>query len=437
MTIAESLWQRYGRLAETGVPEEVSRWAEQCLLDWWGVTLAGSNEPVAQLLREEYVDSDGPASVLGTRRHVDVATAALINGAASHALDFDDANFSSHPSAYVMPAALALAEAEGSSGSELVAAVIAGYELSYRVDVAMGQVIFANGWHPTKALGVFGALAAAGALLHLDDTEFGHAFGIAASLSSGLQANFGTMTKPLHAGLAAQQGILAAHLARRGITANPESLEAAGGLAELMAGGPVRRDSLAAKADEWVITRTIFKFHASCLGTHASIGAASSAAAGLAPATIACVRVRANSLTRRICRFDYPRTGLEAKFSVRASVALALLGDDTSDPSTFSDERVRSEPFLQMMKRIDVRFEPDVPRQNSFVMIETVDGHRHEGHSDSSIPSDDLDAQETRLRSKFLRNAAPALGDADAAANVLLTARQHATAAAFTAIAGA
>jgi 2-methylcitrate dehydratase PrpD len=159
---------------------------------------------------------------------------------------------------------------------------------------------------------------------------------------------------------------------------------------------------------------TIFKHHASCLGTHAPIEATRRAASGMRPADVKAVLVRINPVTTRICRFDYPSTGLEAKFSVKAATALTLLGADTGDPATFSDERVRAHDFLDMMSRIEVRAEAEVPRQNSYVDVETVSGGSSDGHADSSIPSADLPAQETALHSKFLALTGPRLGDGGA-----------------------
>lgn len=418
MAISTELWRQYGRLDEAPVPDEVWRWASHCVLDWYGVSVLGSTEPLSLLLREEYAASTGPCSIIGTDRTADPGTAALLGGAAAHAIDFDDSNKAGgghHPGAPVIPVAYAIAQAEHRSGAEFLAAVVAGYEFAYAIGEALGAGIFRKGWHPTLALGVFGALAAAGSLLRLDEREFGNAFGIAASLSGGLQANFGTMAKPLHAGLAAQSGITAARLGRRGVTANPEALEAMGGLAELMGDGTIHRDLLDAARGGWVITRNIFKVHASCLGTHAPIEATRKAAAGLRAEDVERVVVRVHPLSRRICRFDRPETGLQAKFSIQATTAMALLGDDLADPATFSDARVREPDFAAMLARVELRPDDGMISQHALVEIDTRDGRRLEGHHDSSIPASDLDVQERRLLQKFLANTAPVLGAGTAA----------------------
>jgi len=414
MAISTDLWRQYGDLSRSDVPEDVWCWAAHCTLDWYGVSILGSAEPVSVLLREEYADDSGPASVIGTTMRADAATAALLNGAATHAIDFDDSNKAGgghHPAAPVIPVAYAVAQSRHATGREFLAAVVAGYEFAYAIGEALGGEIFRKGWHPTLALGVFGSLAAAGSLLRLDETEFGNAFGIAASQSGGLQANFGTMTKPLHAGLAAQAGITAARLARRGVTANPAALETMAGLAELMGDGSIHWDLLDAARHEWVIRRNIFKYHASCLGTHAPIEAALAAAgAGVPVGDIDRVVVLVNPLSTRICRFDYPSTGLEAKFCIRATTAMALLGDRLGDPGTFSDERIRRQDFVEMMAKISLVADEAMPRQNAVVEIDMRDGRRLRGHHDSSIPATDIDAQESRLRHKFLTNTEPVLG---------------------------
>ncbi len=430
MAVSTELWRRWVAFDAGDMPEHVWRWASLCVLDWTGCAIRGSEQPISLLLRAEYADREGPAALVGAERATaDVPTAALINGAASHALDFDDSNGTGlgyHPAAPAVPAALAIAQARHASGADFLRAVVAGYEFSHRVGVALGgPAVFVKGWHPTKLLGVFGSLAAAASLMGLTEEEFGNPFGIAASLSSGSQATFGTMTKPLHPGLAAQAGITAARLGRRGITANPEALEAMGGLAELVGDGVVHRDDVADYDGQWVIDRTIFKAHAACLGTHASIDAALAAAEGLGPAGIERVTVRIHPATFRVCRFDVPETGYQAKFSVRAATTLALLRENTGDPELYGDDRVHSADFLDLVSRVDVEGDPGLRRRNSDVEITTTDGRTLRAHGDSTIPQTDLELLELRLRAKFHALAAPVIGEhrADALADRLLETR--------------
>src|SRR5262249_29296070 len=155
-------------------------------------------------------------------QRLSVVDAALVNGVAAHALDFDDCSnaFDGHPSAPILPGLFALADAMPVSGRDFIAAYVAGFETETRIARAANHCHFDKGWHSTATLGVFGAAAAAAQLLGLSDAQTATALAIAASLSSGLKANFGTMTKPLHVGRCAQNGVTAATLAREGVTAN-------------------------------------------------------------------------------------------------------------------------------------------------------------------------------------------------------------------------
>lgn len=198
-----ALWARYGRLSLDEIPAEARVAASQCVLDWLGVALAGSTEPLARMLRAELAAGSelaetGPTTVLGSDQRASARTAALINGAAGHALDFDDTNLVGglHATAAVLPAALALAEETGASGADLLCAYVAGVEVCARLRVVIGEEHYRQGWHITSTLGVFGAVAAAGWLLRLDADEFGRAVGLAASQAGGVHANFGTMTSP-------------------------------------------------------------------------------------------------------------------------------------------------------------------------------------------------------------------------------------------------
>src|SRR5690242_14917906 len=181
-----ALWEWYGRLSLDEVPPDASTAARQCILDWLGCALSGSTEPLGRILRAEFADEagkTGPASVIGSAQRVTARSAALINGAAGHALDYDDTNLVGglHATTAVLPAALALAEETGASGADLLCAYIAGVEICARLRVVIGDEHYRQGWHITSTLGVFGAVAAAGWLLRLDTGQFARAIGLAAS----------------------------------------------------------------------------------------------------------------------------------------------------------------------------------------------------------------------------------------------------------------
>ena len=239
MTITTGLWERWGRITAADLPADVDTVARQCILDWFACAVAGSVEPLSLILRDELATAEGEASIVGSTQRTGARNAALVNGAAGHALDYDDTHLvlGGHSTVPVFPAALALAEELDRSGAELLAAFVAGVEIETRLGAGIGSSHYAKGWHATSSIGIFGATAAASRLLDLDAEQFGRAMGLAASQASGLKANFGTMTKPFHAGHAAERGLLAAQLARRGFTANPDALDANQGLSQAAADG--------------------------------------------------------------------------------------------------------------------------------------------------------------------------------------------------------
>src|SRR5579859_1636831 len=201
--------------------------AKQCVLDWYGVALAGSNEPVARILREEIATSgQGSSSIVGFNLRCSPVDAALINGATSHALDYDDVHpLIGHPTAAVLPAVLSIAEAKGRSGMDVLRAFIAGYEAAGFVGSLVMRSHYERGFHSTATLGSFGAAAAAGLLLDLDEAQMTIALGLAGTQAAGLKSMFGTMAKPFHAGRAAANGVLAARLAKGGFTAAEDVLD--------------------------------------------------------------------------------------------------------------------------------------------------------------------------------------------------------------------
>jgi len=230
MTLIDGIAERIGAIHYGGLPVEAIARARTAILDTVGVTLAGAREPCAEIVARSIrlgADTSGECLIFGSNRRTGALDAALINGTASHALDFDDVSNSlgGHPSAPILPALFALAELLDSDGRAFVTAYVAGFETETRIGRGVHFHHYEKGWHPTATLGVFGAAAACCHLLGLDNARTAQALAIAASLAAGLKANFGTMTKPLHVGHTARSGLFAAQLAREGFTANPGALE--------------------------------------------------------------------------------------------------------------------------------------------------------------------------------------------------------------------
>jgi len=222
-----------GRFVVDAVPPPAARSiAARAFLDTVGVILAGVPEEASRIVRDVVAEEHGAgATVIGTTMLASPSNAALANGTAAHALDFDDMCFVSlaHPSAPLVPACIAAAEPVAASGRAVLDAYFIGFEIEARLGRVMNPRHYERGWHCTSTLGTIGAAAACGRLLGLDASAAARALAIAASEASGLKENFGTMVKPLHAGLAARNGVLAALLAKRGMTASAQALDGAQG----------------------------------------------------------------------------------------------------------------------------------------------------------------------------------------------------------------
>lgn len=227
MALAFEIARRACALTYENLPTAAIHWAKMGLLDYIGVTLAGSREPAAQLAHQALGHPGaGAAVVLGTAHRLTALDAALVNGTAAHALDFDDCNntFGGHPSVPLLPALFALADETGATGRDFILAYVTGFEVETKIALGVHFHHYTKGWHPTATLGTFGSAAACAKLLGLDEARTAVALAIAASLASGIKANFGTMVKPLHVGHCTRNGLYAAQLARAGFTANPDSV---------------------------------------------------------------------------------------------------------------------------------------------------------------------------------------------------------------------
>src|SRR5882757_6226154 len=211
------------------LPEPVRALTRQCVLDYYGVALAGADDPLVTILLDELAEAGGAAQagVVGHKLRLPALSAALINGAIGHALDYDDVNLAmpGHPSVAILPGLLSLAEERQSSGREIIAAFVAGYETACRIGMALRPGHYNLGFHATGTVGVFGAAAACARLLGLDAATTAQALGIAGTQAAGLKSQFGTMSKPFHAGKASQSGLLAARLAARGFSSRTDLVE--------------------------------------------------------------------------------------------------------------------------------------------------------------------------------------------------------------------
>ncbi|MEM6665984.1 MAG: MmgE/PrpD family protein [Pseudomonadota bacterium] len=387
-----------------------------CLLDWSAVALAGRGEPAGRIAREMVLAETGApeSSLLGASVKVPARAAALANGTISHALDYDDTHFGhvGHVSVAVIPAALALAERQGASGADLMAAIAAGSEVACRVGAWFGRAHYEAGFHQTATSGTFGATAAAARILGLDPVTTAHAIGIAASRATGLRAPFGTMGKPLNAGLAASNGIEAALLAANGFQSRRDALECAGGFSETHAGdgGPVS-DVLDGLGARYLFTGVQFKLHACCHGLHAALEALAAIRTDdtLDLSDVARVTIIANPRWASVCNKPAPATGLEAKFSFALTAAMALAGVETAALETYDAGVCVAPPLVALRDRVTVHFDPDTADTASHVTVHINDGATRVASHDLAIPMTRAERQ-----AKVLAKARTLLGEAHA-----------------------
>ncbi len=323
-------------MAERPVPDDAAAIVRTGFIDTIATMLAGRDEPVVGIVRGFVAAQAGPAGpehrarVLLGGETARARDAALINGTAGHALDYDDVALAGHPSTVLVPTVIAMAEQTGASGIDALRAYLAGYEVWAELIARDPDSHHLKGWHPTAVFGTVASAAAAALLLRYDRALTQRALAIAASMSAGLVANFGTMTKPFHAGQAAAHGIDAAALARAGLTASPDALgHHAGFLAAISPNNRVDRSSAPAPLGERLrITESglCIKKYPVCYATHRVIDAVLdlTQANDLAPQDIERVDATIGVAQASMLRNARPQTALEAKFSLQFAVASAL-----------------------------------------------------------------------------------------------------------------
>ena len=333
MTLAQELAQRINALSFNDLPVEAIHWAKVGILDTVGVTLAGASEEATRIVEGTTRGSSGPSLVFGGIRRVGALEAALVNGVASHALDFDDCNntLGGHPSAPVLPALFALADEAGASGRDFIAAYVAGFETECKLAMGVHFYHYTKGWHPTATLGVFGSAAACAKILKLSEEKTATALAIAASLASGIKANFGTMTKPLHVGQCTRNGLFAALIARDGFTAGDRVFEHKQGFFNVFNGeGNYDAGKILpawAKPLDIVKPGIAIKQYPCCGSTHSALDVMLGLVREHRPAADAIERIDVWTHARRLEHTNRPdpKSNLDAKFSVQYCMARAIL----------------------------------------------------------------------------------------------------------------
>jgi 2-methylcitrate dehydratase PrpD len=397
------------------VPEAAVTVARQCILDWFGVTLPGASEPATEILRDELLEDGATpvATLIGHNARSSTSHAAVINGTASHALDFDDVNMAilGHPTVAILPGLVALAEQTSASDSEVIAAFVTGYDIACRAGLLVSPSHYAHGFHATATVGSIGAAVACAHLMRLDEDRMAMAIGIAVTTASGLKSMFGTMCKPFHAGRAAQNGLLAARLAARGYSSRPDALECAQGFAATQSTDFNAEAAMQGMPLDHHIRRNLFKYHASCYLTHGAIEAAQTLRrqTGVSSKSISKIEIRVPPITDRVCNVAAPTDGLEAKFSLRLTVAMALAGRDTSAIATYSNATTQDLELVRLRDLADIVFDDTLPEAKARISVSSGDRTADASH-DAGVPNTDLTQQQQKLEQKFTALVTPVLG---------------------------
>ena len=388
------------------------RAAQQALLDWAGVCLAGAKDPLVDLLVADAAAQTGlgGGALVGRAERLHADAAALVMGSASHVLDFDDINkrMRGHPSVAILPALLTCGRLDG----DLIDAFIAGTEVACCLGEMMGPRHYEAGFHTTATVGTVAAAAAVCSLTRADAEVTQRTLSLAATQASGLRAMFGSMAKPLHAGLAAQSGLRAARWASAGMTAPLDGLDSPQGFGPVLSGDFTPQSIRANTPKPFGIEENVFKYHAACYYTHSAIEAISTLKdeANIRPEDISSISVGLQAPLLTVCDIVEPTTGLETKFSVRHLIAMALLDYDTTNPEVFSDAVTHDPQIRHLGKKVTAVPFDTANRMEARVQVTLVDQQMHEMVCDVSAPSTDLDHQERALLKKFVRLARPRLG---------------------------
>ncbi|HUA51009.1 MAG TPA: MmgE/PrpD family protein [Candidatus Sulfotelmatobacter sp.] len=415
MSVTSELARYVVEARPDALPDAVRREAMRAVLHLIGCAIGGCRHATVEAALAALGDFAGKpqAGLVGRRERLDVLNAALIDGIASHVLDFDDTHATCfvHPSGPVACALLPLAEYVDVSGADFLNAFVLGVEVECRIAKAVIPAHYEIGWHLTGTAGVFGAAAAAGKLLGLDRQRMVWALGIAATQSAGLRESFGSMCKSLHSGRAAQNGLSAALLARQGFTAAEQGIEGKRGFAHVTS----TTQNFAAITDglgqSFELMRNTYKPFACGLVVHPTIDACLRlrAAHGLTEPQIERVDVAVHPIVLELTAKRTPRTGLEGKFSVFHSAAIALIDGDAQEPQ-YSDARVTDPAVAGLTARVQASADPKMHKEAATVTVTLRDGRRVETHVAHAVGSLQHPMSDAQIDAKVRGLAADVIG---------------------------
>ena len=391
--------------------------AKRAVIDWHAALYPGAVVAPATLLEKALAEELGQGDAfLALGKRATARAAALINGTAAHTVEVDDIYRDGiyHPGAPTIAAAMALAEAREKDGLSFLKAVVVGYEISTRIGAAMGRAHYKH-WHNTGTIGCFGAAAAAAELLHLNQNQFSHALATVATFAAALQQAFrmDSMSKPLHAGRAAEAGVTAALAAQQGVTGSLDCIE---GFGKAMGDGPDWEKAFATLGSDFHVTKMTFKNHACCGHTFAAIDGALELKSkmGFGINDVRSVKVGTYRAGLEVAHYEEPRTPAEGRFSLKYVVATALTHGSVR-LAAFEPRRLENPQTRALMKKMTVELDPQLdatfPAQRAArVRIELTNGKSEEHLQPTRKGDPDLPLSDQELNDKFLELASPVLG---------------------------
>lgn len=398
-----------------GWSDSVEHEAHRTFMNWLGCAIGAAQHETlnSALAAVNMLEPAAQATVLGRNERVDIANAALLNGISSHTFDFDDTHLKTiiHPAGPVASAVLALAEKIGSTGREIIDALVLGIDVSCRVGNMIYPQHYDRGWHITGSTGSLGAAAACARLLKLDVDQTTMALGIAASQPVGLREQFGTMTKPLHPGAAARAGMISALMAQQGFTASERAIEAPRGFAQVISDKQDWDEITNELGERFEISFNTYKPFACGIVIHPSIDGCIRLRDehGLKAGDIERVELKVHTLVLELTGKKTPKTGLEGKFSVFHSCAAGIIFGSAGEDE-YSDEVVNRSDVIALRDKINATIDPTIHEAAADVTIVCKDGRTLHVHVDRAIGSLENPMSDEQLNAKFDGMVVPVLG---------------------------
>jgi len=397
-----------------GWNDAVEHEALRTLLNWVGCAVGAARHESAEaaIAAMKMLEPTGQASVLGRGEKLDMAGAALVNGITSHTFDFDDTHLKTviHPAGPVASALLALAEVRGSTGREVIDALVLGVDVECRIGNCMYPEHYDRGWHITGSTGTLGAAAGCARLLKLDEQHTAWALGVAASQPIGMREQFGTMTKPFHPGGAARAGLTSALLAANGFTASPRAIEAPRGYAQVVSTKNDWNEITDELGKRFEISFNTYKPFACGIVIHPTIDAAIQLRSqGVKASDVEKVELRVHPLVLELTGKKEPQDGLQGKFSVYHGFAAGLVAGRAGEHE-YDDAFVRREDVVALRRKVVAAVDPSIAEDAADVTVTLAGGRKARVHVDHAVGSLEKPLSDAQLAAKFQSLAEPVIG---------------------------